>query len=169
MDPNLENNKDFIGKLHDFYNLNKLKIGILISVLFIVIISLFFFEKKNERTNILIAEKYVQASLYLSSNKNKNAKLIFEEIILSKNKFYSILALNIIIEKDLVKNEDKVLSYFKILENLDYSEEKKDLISFKKALYLLKNNKKEEGNFLLEVLIKKNSNFKSLAKDALEN
>jgi len=47
MDPNLENNKDFIGKLHDFYNLNKVKISILISVLFIVIISLFFFREKK--------------------------------------------------------------------------------------------------------------------------
>lgn len=169
MEQNLENKINIKLKVLNFYNLNRVKIFALLIICFIALIFILLLEHKKQKNNILIAEKYVQASLYLSSNKNKNAKLILEEIILSKNKFYSILALNIIIERDLIKKEDKVLSYFKILENLNYSEEKKDLISFKKALYLLKNNKKEEGNFLLEVLIKKNSNFKSLAKDALEN
>ena len=32
---------------------------------------------------------------------------MFEEIILSKNKFYSILALNIIVEKNLMLDEKK--------------------------------------------------------------
>ena len=58
-------------------------------------------KKKNE----IISEKYIQAGLYLSSNEMKNAKKIYEEIIESKNKFYSILALNTILEKNLESND----------------------------------------------------------------
>ena len=49
----------------------------------------------------MISEKYVKAGILLSNNKNEKAlKNYYEEIILSKNKFYSILALNTIIEKN---------------------------------------------------------------------
>ena len=54
---------------------------------------------------------------YLNSNKNNEAKNILEEIVLSENKFYSILALNSIIEKTLIEDKNKILNYFKILEN----------------------------------------------------
>ena len=61
----------------------------------LVILSIIFLQYKNDQKNSLIAEKYVQAGIYLSSNNSNDAKLLYEEIILSKNKFYSILALNI--------------------------------------------------------------------------
>ena len=40
----------------------------------------------------------MKAEIYLTSNKPENAKELYEEIILSKNRFYSILALNKVIE-----------------------------------------------------------------------
>ena len=42
----------------------------------------------------------------------KNQKILFEEIILSKNKFYSILALNTILEKKLEKDKNKIIKIF---------------------------------------------------------
>ena len=108
--------------------------------------------------NKFISEKYIQAGLYLSSEEKEKAKKLYKEIILSKNAFYSVLALNTIIEKNLEKNENEVLSYFTIVQDLDFPEEKLDLINFKKALYLYKLSRNEEGKLLLENLIKKTLN-----------
>ena len=70
--------------------------------------------------------------LYLASENKDKAKKIYEEIILSKNDFYSILALNKIVEKNLVIEENKVLEYFNILEKSISSKDEKDLIILKK-------------------------------------
>ena len=51
-----------------------------------------------------------------------------------------------------------VLSYFTIVQDLDFPEEKLDLINFKKALYLYKLSRNEEGKLILENLIKKTLN-----------
>ena len=86
------------------------------------------FEKKNN----LISERYIEAGLYLSSNDEKKAKEIYEEIIYSKNNFYSILALNTLLEKKLELNQEKVLDYFLIIEDLNISNEQRDLIIFRR-------------------------------------
>ena len=82
--------------------------------------------------------------------------------------FYSILALNTIIEKNLEKDENKILSYFVIIEKIKNSKEQKDLISLKKALFLLKNSRVEEGNKILKKLIETESKLKFLAKEILK-
>tara|TARA_B100001057_G_scaffold489661_1_gene576340 strand:+ start:2790 stop:3299 length:510 start_codon:yes stop_codon:yes gene_type:complete len=169
MDQNLDSKLQIKSKLLNFYNSNKVKIFIFIFVILLILISIIFLKYNNNRNNILISEKYVQAGLNLSSNEKDNAKILYEEIILKKNKFYSILALNTIIEKDLINDSVKILNYFKILENLNYSEEKQDLIIFKKALYFLKISNNVEGNRLLNNLIKKNSKYKLLAEEAIAN
>ena len=64
---------------------------ILVSIFFI-----FFFKNQKIKNNNSIAEKYMEAGIYLSTNNEKKQKL-FDEIILTENKFYSILALNTII------------------------------------------------------------------------
>tara|TARA_Y200000002_G_C22431123_1_gene558055 strand:- start:203 stop:712 length:510 start_codon:yes stop_codon:yes gene_type:complete len=169
MEENQDNKLEFKRKLIDFYNLNKSKIFIFAIFLLIILISTIFFKYNNERKNIRIAEKYMKAGIFLSSNQKDNAKVLYEEIILSKNKFYSILALNTIIEKEIIENDEIVLNYFKILEDINYSEEKLDLIIFKKALYLLKSSKNQEGKKLLNNLIEKDSKLKFLAKEAINN
>ena len=106
--------------------------------------------------------------MYLAEKKKKDAKDLYEEIILSENKFYSILALNIIIEKKLVDDNEKILNYFKIVENLNHSNDQKDLLAFKKALYFIKISKNQEGELLLKNLIDKNSKLKILAEETLK-
>ena len=80
-----------------------------------------------------------------------------------------MLALNMILEKELEENQDKVLNYFKIVENLNISKEQKDLIKFKKALFLIKNSKVKEGNDLLNEIIDTNSKLKELAEEIISN
>ena len=74
------------------------------------------------------------------------AKNNLEEVILSNNKIYSLLALNIILEKNLESDNNKILSHFNLLEKLNFSQNINDLIIFKKALFLIKINNLTAGN-----------------------
>ena len=111
MEQNIENKLILKDRLANFYNQNRLKIFFLISVLLISVIFFSIVKYNSEKKTILISEKYIQAGLYLAKNKKENAKNIYEEIIASKNKFYSILALNTIIEKDLITDKDKIMQF----------------------------------------------------------
>ncbi len=166
MDQNLVK-QDYRSKLIQFYNQNKIKLLSLLIFLILILVSVFLINQNNKKNNELIAEKYVQAGIYITDKKEKEAKIILEEIILNKNKFYSILALNLIIEKNLIQEEEKILNYFEILENLDYSDEKLDLITFKKALFLMKVSKDGKGKELLDKLIKNKSKLKILAEEVI--
>ena len=168
MEQNSENKIELKSKLVSFYNYNKLRILIFFLLIFIAIFTLFFINYKNENKNIGIAEKYVEAVIHLSANNKNDARIIFEEIILSKNKFYSLIALNNIIEKELFEDKDKILNYFEILEKSNINSETRDLLVFKKALFLIKNSEINEGKNLLKGLIDKSSNLKTLAEELLK-
>ena len=138
MDQELETKLTLKDKILNLYNYHKKKIFFLIFLIITLLIVIIFIQQKNEKNNILISEKYVLANLNISQGKKIEAEVLFNEIILSKNKFYSVLALNKIIEKNLIDENEKILEYFSILENLDLNEEELDLITFKKALFLFK-------------------------------
>ncbi len=55
------------------------------------------------------------------------------------------------------------------MENLNLTSENRDLIIFKKALYLIKNNKEEEGKKLLKKLDNKTSTLKNIAQEILKD
>ena len=166
MEQNSKNKIEF--NLVNLFDRNKFKLLSFSLIIIIVIFTLFFINNKNESKNINIAEKYVQAVIYLSSNDNEKAKIIFENIIFSKNKFYSLVALNNLIEKELVKDKEKILSYFEILEKSNMSKETKDLLVLKKALFLIKNLEVNNGNILLKQLIEQDSNLKLIAEELLK-
>tara|TARA_B100001057_G_C22814488_1_gene936807 strand:+ start:79 stop:588 length:510 start_codon:yes stop_codon:yes gene_type:complete len=168
MDQDTESKLDFKNKLINFYKFNKVKVYISIIILLITLVIVSFINYQSERNNKLIAERYVQAGLFLASNKKDSARDIYEEIILSKNNFYSILALNTIIEKDLISSNEKILGYFKTLEETSLTKENYDLVIFKKALYLIKTSDIENGKNLLQILIDKNSNLKKIAQELIE-
>jgi len=169
MEQKIETKLTFKDKLNNLYNVHKVKIIILLLTFIIILITSIFIQQKNKKNNNLIGEKYIQAGLNLSLNKKDEAQKLFDEIILSKNKFYSILALNSIIEKKLMDNDTQIQKYFDVLENLNFNEEVSDLLIFKKALYLLKTSEREDGKKLLENLIKKDSRFKFLAEEVITN
>jgi hypothetical protein len=168
MEDNLEQKLDFKKKLVNFYNLNKFKVFTSLVIAIIAAILFLLFKINNQKKNIEISQKFVEAGIYLSSNKLDDAKNIYEEIILSENKFYSLLSLNNIIEKNLIKDDNKILDYFNILEKLNYKDELQDLIIFKKSLFLLKISKDKEGKELLDILIEKNSKLKTLAEEIIK-
>ena len=167
MDQSLDKKIEFKDRIASFYTNNKFKVYLFIGILVTSIILLFFVNINKEKNNNLVAEKYIQAEQHLSSNENEKARNIYEQIILSENKFYSILALNNIIEKNLEKDDNKILEYFMLVEKIVNSKDQKDLITFKKALFLIKILKEERGKTLLKNLIEQNSRLKPLAQEIL--
>ena len=147
-------------------NIVKKKKKLLLSILFIIIIILsviIFLNYYQDNQNKKISEEYIKAGIYLSSKDKEKSKSIYKKIIFSKNKFYSILALNNIIENDLEENSDEILKFFKIVENVNITKEERNLVKLKKALYFKKISRDTEGNKLLEEIIADNSIWKETA------
>ena len=107
MEENIEKKQELKSRFIQFFDKNKFKFFILISLIAIAIFALSLFQINVKKKNSLIAERYIQAGIYLANKKNADATLIFEEIIESKNKFYSILSLNTILEKKLLTDKKK--------------------------------------------------------------
>ena len=147
---------------------NKKKLIIILCTLIISVISTILFNIYKAGQNKIISEKFIEAGILLSSKNLENSKKIYEEIILSKNKFYSPLALNTILENNLEKDSKKIINYFEKIEELKIELEQKNLVKIKKALYLIKINKNNEGEKLLKEIISDNSIWKNTALEILK-
>ena len=137
-------------------------LAILISLILITLLQAYH-EKKNNQ----VSELFINAGIFYTQDEKDRSKKIYEEILKSNNSFYSTLALNNIIEKDLEKSDDKILEYFDKIEKLQKNKEQKDILKFKKALFLLKKFKNEEAKIILNELVKSDSKIKNLADDIL--
>ena len=169
----MDQEKDKEIKLRDklvlFFKSNK-KIIIFFIIIFIFsVFSLVFFDVYKNKKNDLAAEKYIYAGNLLNLNEEEKAKELYIDVLFSKNKFYSIIALNTILEKKLETNNKKILEYFDVLESMNISKEQRDILLFKKSLYLIKNSNLKEGKNILKKLIDSNSKLKSLAEEVLAN
>ena len=163
MENEIENKSNLIERIS---NIVKVKKKLLLSILFIIIailLAMVFLNYYQENQNEKVSEKYIKAGIYLSSNDKEKSKSIYKEIIFSNNKFYSILALNKIIENDLEENNDEVLKFFEIVEKINITPEQSNLVKLKKALYFKKISRDTEGNKLLEEIIADNSIWKETA------
>ena len=159
---------DKLNLIEKIKDIIKKKKKLFILVLFFIIIALLgivFLNYYENSQNKKVSEKYIKAGIYLSSKNTEKSKLIYKEIVLSRNKFYSILALNNIVENNLEENNDEVLKLFEIVEDIKTEKEHKNIIKLKKALYLIKISKFDEGNKLLKEIISNNSIWKEIALD----
>ena len=163
MENEITNKSNLIERIS---NIVKKKKKLLLSILFIIIAilsAMIFLNYYQDNQNEKISEKYIKAGIYLSSKDKEKSKSIYKEIIFSKNKFYSILALNNIIENDLEENNDEVLKFFEIVQKINITPEQRNLVKLKKALYFKKISRDTEGNKLLEEIIADNSIWKETA------
>ena len=69
MNKSVENKIEIKDRITSFYSANKFKIYILVLILVTVFSSLIFYKINNEKKNTFVAEKYVEAGIYLASNK----------------------------------------------------------------------------------------------------
>ena len=168
MEENLSHKKESIERVISFYKRNKKKTLITLIILPLLGFTLFFINNHHKVNNELISEQYTQANIFISKNENEKAKEALDKIILSENEFYSLLALNRILEKNLETNNNKILQYFDTLEKIKYSQETSNLIKFKKSLYLLSIGNTASGEKLLNSLIEENSILKEAAEEIIE-
>ena len=167
MEQNVDKNIYPKDRVISFFKKNKNKLIILVGIVILLAIYLIVSDIYKKKETNSISEKYIQVGLLLSSNENEKSKILLEEIILSKNKFYSILALNILLENNLENDKNKILNYFQIVEKSNKLKSYKDLIVFKKALYLIKNSEIEKGEKILNDLIDSDSSLKLIAAEIL--
>ena len=158
---NLENKEN---KFLTLIKKNKNKLYLFLIISFLVITILFGLLHSQKKNNIKLSEKYNLANILLKDNKQKEAKLILNELIKEKNKFYSPAALNLIIENNLENNDDNVLLLFdNILNMRNLDRETKNLYKLKKAYFL---GDSEKENLILKTLrplIESNSIWKNKA------
>ena len=163
----MENEKkaNSFEKIENFVKKNKNIFLIILTLIIFALIGVSYFNYYQKSKNEKISEKFIQAGIYFSLNKKEKSKKIYKEIVLSKNKFYSLLALNNIIDNDLEQNNEEVLELFNIVENTKVEKEQKNLVKLKKALYLIKIFKDNEGEELLGEIISDNSIWKEAASE----
>lgn len=159
----IEKKKSLADKSLNLFKNNKKKFLISVLILISIILLSTIFNIYQAKQNNYISEQYVNAGIYLSLKENEKAKNVYNEIILSKNDFYSLLALNSIIENELEDDSEKILKSFQDVENITNDKEQKNLIKLKKSLYLYKILKINEGNKLLKEIIAANSIWKEAA------
>ena len=169
MDKNLEKTTQLKDRIISISKKNIKKILIFFTLLILLFAISIFYNEKRKAHNILISDKFIKAGLLLSIGEDKKAKEFYSQIILEKDKFYSLLALNTILERKLEDDKKKILEYFLNIEKLDNSKTTSDLIKLKKALYLIEKADEKEGIEILNNLIKKDSNLKSIAEEILAN
>ena len=168
MENEIINKENFLDRIVNLIKKNKKAIIVLLFIIIIIIIGFYTLKNLQLEKDKKISEKYIEAQTYLLSENFDKSKEIYEEIILSKNKFYSLLALNRILENDLEKNSDKTLNLFEKIEKIKFEKEQKNLIKLKKALYLIKISDVEKGNKLLQEIIDENSIWKNSAEEVLK-
>mgnify|MGYP001233005763 CR=1 FL=1 len=168
MENKTEQKKDLLELIQSFIARKKKLLIFTISFILVIIVVNLLYKSHQTNKNETISEKYIQAQLLLANKNNQNSYKLFREIILSKNKFYSFLALNNVIDSDLEKDKEEMLNLFKIANDIDMPKEQKDLFKFKKALFLLKSNRDAEAKQLLNELISENSIWKSNAIEILQ-
>ena len=130
-------------------NNKKILIG-LFSITILATISIFIFLELKTKNQLKIASKYNEITqLY----EKKNSKKVSEDlinIISKKDKTYSPLALNFLIDNKIINNRDQINSFFDLIINeIKLENEIKNLIIYKKALY---NSDSSSENNLLKIL-----------------
>ena len=168
MENGIKQNISFSEKLTNEIIKNKKYLFIILFLVISILIGYSYFNHAKNIKNLEISDKYIKAGILLNSERKEESKIIYKEIILSENKFYAFLSINKILDNELESNYDEIFNLFKILENLKVDKEKKNLIKLKKALFLIKISKEDEGNNLLKEIIENNSIWKSSAQEILE-
>ena len=123
-------------KIKNFFVNNTKRIIIVLSMLILLVLSYFAYDEIKKRNKIKIADQYNNSKInYFSGNKiNVENKMI--EIIKTKDKSYSPLALYFLLDNNIINSKEKINDLFDIIINeISLEEEIKNLIIYKKALY----------------------------------
>tara|TARA_B100000029_G_scaffold4306_1_gene4988 strand:- start:38 stop:685 length:648 start_codon:yes stop_codon:yes gene_type:complete len=156
-----KNNLEKKSKVKQFYDKNKIIIFSIIIVIISFLIYLNFYIENKKKKQITLSDNYINAKIYLENGEEEKAKEILKNIIISKNDTYATLALFLILDKKLFKDENEVIDLFdNVLKNNKFDEDTKNLLIFKKAIF--QSNFVSENQLLesLKPLMKKETVWK---------
>ena len=151
-------------KIKNFFVNNKKRIIIVLSMLILLVVSYFAYDEIGKRNKIKIADQYNNSRInYFSGNKlNVENKMI--EIIKTKDKSYSPLALYFLLDNNIINSKEKINDLFDIIINeISLEEEIKNLIIYKKALYNSEYASETDLLKILNPIINSDSVWKSQA------
>tara|TARA_Y100000591_G_scaffold331208_1_gene364384 strand:+ start:1382 stop:2026 length:645 start_codon:yes stop_codon:yes gene_type:complete len=151
-------------KIKDFFVNNKKKVYFVIIFLFLIGIGVFSYDKYRIDKKKEISDNFNSIIIEFNKASKEKSKDRLIEIVKKKDPTYSSLALYFIIDNNLINEQEVIISLFDILikeTSLDY--EIKNLVIYKKALYLA--DKSDENNLLgiLNPLINSESTWRSHA------
>ena len=125
------------SKLRKFYESNKILIFSTILILIISLASFSFYLEIKERNKILLSENYIQAKIYLENGDKNRALEVLKEVNFANDPTYSSLCFFIILNQNLITDHEELLILFDhVLLNNKFEKEVKNLLIFKKALFI---------------------------------
>ena len=85
------------NKILEMIKANKFILYIISTIILLIFLSINYFDYYQKKQNNKISEQYIKAGIYLALKDVEKSEIIYKEIILSKNHFYSLLSLNSLI------------------------------------------------------------------------
>ena len=143
----------------------KLKVILLLLFFILTILLVFLFYKDvQEKKIIVVAENYNQALIFIKQEKILESKTLLENVINEDHPFYSPMALYLLIDKNIVKDSQKIIVFFdKVLRNNYIDKENLNLIKIKKAIYLINLDNEKLIIETLNPIINSNSEWRNTA------
>jgi predicted negative regulator of RcsB-dependent stress response len=156
--------KNFLDNAVYFIKRNYKAVIILSVTMFIFFLVFLFYQNLNDKKNIKISEQYTQATIFIKQNNINESKILLEQIMSADHKFYSPLALYLIVENNIEYDVLSIITFFdKILKNKSIDRENLNLIKIKKAIYLIDLDKEDLMLETLNPIINSNSVWKKIA------
>ena len=149
-------------KFKNFIIKNKKILVMSVSSIIIIILLLVFYSEIKFKNQIKLGNKYNEIALSYENKNNQNAEEKLIDIIQKKDPTYSPLALNFIIDNEIVNDKIKVNELFDIIiEKTNIENEIKNLIIYKKALYNSDNINENDLINILNPILNSESVWKS--------
>ena len=149
-------------KFKNFIIKNKKILVTLVSSIIIIILLLVFYSEIKFKNQIKLGNKYNEIVLSYEKKNNQNTEEELIDIIQKKDPTYSPLALNFIIDNEIVNDKIKVNKLFDIIiKKTDIENEIKNLIIYKKALYNSDNINENDLINILNPILNSESVWKS--------
>tara|TARA_E500000178_G_C16745265_1_gene627873 strand:- start:87 stop:731 length:645 start_codon:yes stop_codon:yes gene_type:complete len=158
------NEKTRNEKIKNFFTENKKLLISIITVLVLLILSIYSYQIFKDRFKEKLSDKYNTAIIEYNNGDKIKVISSMTEVIEDKDSTYSPLALYFLIDNNLIKNQDEVNRLFDILINKTSLEaEIKNLTIYKKALYNADSVSENELLDILKPLVNSDSVWKSHA------
>ena len=125
------------SKIKKFYESNKILIYSSILILIISFGSLSFYLESKESKKILLSENYIQAKFYLENGNKSEALNTLKKVIFANDSTYSTLSFFLILNQNLISDYKEIsILYDHLLENNKFEKELRNLLIYKKALFI---------------------------------